>query len=101
MPSLPSSVSGKVALITGGASGIGAALATTLADNGAEVWIAEPFALRAGVDRLGGPLAEARPAVGFALRQRFTDLDARVDYTAALEPYGTGVLHMATVRLGL
>lgn len=41
MPSPPSSVSGKVALITGGASGIGAALATTLADNGAEVWIAD------------------------------------------------------------
>ncbi|MFV8054478.1 SDR family NAD(P)-dependent oxidoreductase [Mycobacterium sp. 48b] len=36
-----SSVSGKVALITGGASGIGAALATRLAGEGAEVWIAD------------------------------------------------------------
>lgn len=35
------SVSGKVAFITGGASGIGAALATRLADAGAEVWIAD------------------------------------------------------------
>jgi NAD(P)-dependent dehydrogenase (short-subunit alcohol dehydrogenase family) len=35
------SVSGKVAFITGGASGIGAALATRLADGGAEVWIAD------------------------------------------------------------
>jgi NAD(P)-dependent dehydrogenase (short-subunit alcohol dehydrogenase family) len=36
-----SSVSGKVAFVTGGASGIGAALATKLVDGGAEVWIAD------------------------------------------------------------
>ncbi|HEX2285056.1 MAG TPA: SDR family oxidoreductase [Mycobacterium sp.] len=36
-----SSVSGKVAFVTGGASGIGAGLATKLADGGAEVWIAD------------------------------------------------------------
>ncbi|MBP2454684.1 SDR family NAD(P)-dependent oxidoreductase [Mycolicibacterium lutetiense] len=35
------SVAGKVAVITGGASGIGAALATRLAGEGAEVWIAD------------------------------------------------------------
>ncbi|HEX8385332.1 MAG TPA: hypothetical protein VF576_04055, partial [Rubricoccaceae bacterium] len=51
---------------------------------GGELWLADLFAVRAGVDRLGaGSFSEARPAVGFALRQRFTDLDARVDYTAA------------------
>jgi NADP-dependent 3-hydroxy acid dehydrogenase YdfG len=33
--------SGKVAFVTGGASGIGAALATKLVDEGAEVWIAD------------------------------------------------------------
>jgi NAD(P)-dependent dehydrogenase (short-subunit alcohol dehydrogenase family) len=38
---MASSVSGKVAFITGGASGIGAALATKLADRGADVWIAD------------------------------------------------------------
>lgn len=38
---MSSSVRGKIALITGGASGIGAALATSLADGGAEVWIAD------------------------------------------------------------
>lgn len=38
---MASSVSGKIALITGGASGIGAALTTKLADGGAEVWIAD------------------------------------------------------------
>ena len=36
-----SSVSGKIAFVTGGASGIGAALATKLVDAGAEVWIAD------------------------------------------------------------
>jgi len=36
-----SALSGKVAFITGGASGIGAALTAKLADAGAEVWIAD------------------------------------------------------------
>ena len=34
-------VLGKIAFVTGGASGIGAALATRLVDEGAEVWIAD------------------------------------------------------------
>ena len=38
---MASSVSGKIAFVTGGASGIGAALATKLVDEGAEVWIAD------------------------------------------------------------
>jgi NADP-dependent 3-hydroxy acid dehydrogenase YdfG len=38
---MPSSVSGKVAFVTGGASGIGAALSTELSNCGAEVWIAD------------------------------------------------------------
>ncbi len=38
---MASSFSGKIAFVTGGASGIGAALATKLADAGAEVWIAD------------------------------------------------------------
>jgi NAD(P)-dependent dehydrogenase (short-subunit alcohol dehydrogenase family) len=38
---MASSVSGKIALVTIGASGIGAALTTKLVDGGAEVWIAD------------------------------------------------------------
>jgi NAD(P)-dependent dehydrogenase (short-subunit alcohol dehydrogenase family) len=38
---MASSVSGKNAFVTGGASGIGAALTTKLVDGGAEVWIAD------------------------------------------------------------
>jgi NADP-dependent 3-hydroxy acid dehydrogenase YdfG len=40
-PGMAPSVRGKVAFITGGASGIGAALAAELVDKGAEVWIAD------------------------------------------------------------
>lgn len=40
-PLMGSSVSGKVAFVTGGASGIGAALTTKLVEGGAEVWIAD------------------------------------------------------------
>jgi NAD(P)-dependent dehydrogenase (short-subunit alcohol dehydrogenase family) len=38
---MASSVSGKIAFVTGGASGIGAALAAKLVAGGAEVWIAD------------------------------------------------------------
>ena len=38
---MASSVSGKIAFVTGGASGIGAALTTKLVDRDAEVWIAD------------------------------------------------------------
>jgi NAD(P)-dependent dehydrogenase (short-subunit alcohol dehydrogenase family) len=38
---MASSVSGKIAFVTGGASGIGAGLATKLAEGGAKVWIAD------------------------------------------------------------
>src|SRR6201987_25822 len=38
---MASNVSGKIAFVTGGAAGIGAALAPKLADEAAEVWIAD------------------------------------------------------------
>jgi NADP-dependent 3-hydroxy acid dehydrogenase YdfG len=38
---MAANVSGKIAFVTGGASGIGAALTTKLVDGGAEVWIAD------------------------------------------------------------
>jgi NAD(P)-dependent dehydrogenase (short-subunit alcohol dehydrogenase family) len=38
---MASSVTGKIAFVTGGASGIGAALTTKLAEGDAQVWIAD------------------------------------------------------------
>ncbi|ORW97993.1 short-chain dehydrogenase [Mycobacterium sp. IEC1808] len=55
------SFTGKVAFVTGGASGIGAALATKLADGGAEVWIADRQleAAQALAQRLGSGAGKA------------------------------------------
>jgi NAD(P)-dependent dehydrogenase (short-subunit alcohol dehydrogenase family) len=71
------SVSGKVAFVTGGASGIGAALASRLVDEGAEVWIADR---QIGIaqelaQRLNGGIRQA-PAKAHAI-----ELDVR-DYPA-------------------
>jgi NAD(P)-dependent dehydrogenase (short-subunit alcohol dehydrogenase family) len=58
---MASKVSGKVAFVTGGASGIGAALTTKLTEGGAEVWIADRQIGRAEelAQRLNGAGAQA------------------------------------------
>ncbi|MFN3597512.1 MAG: hypothetical protein ACK41D_09615 [Rubricoccaceae bacterium] len=66
---------------------------------GAEWQPAEAFALRAGVDRLGGDAL--RPSAGFAVRQRLGEAGLRLDYAATLEPFATGVMHLATIRVEL
>lgn len=77
-------------------------LADVQARAGGELWLTEAFAARVGIDRVGaGEAGELRPSAGFGLQQRFEELDVRVDYAAVLEPFGTGIMHMATVRLGL
>ena len=77
-------------------------LADVVGRAGAEVWATEAVALRAGLDRVGaGEAGELRPSAGFGLAQRFGELDARIDYAVVAEPFGTGLMHMATVRLGL
>ena len=77
-------------------------LSTVIARVGGEVWLADPFAVRFGYDRLGaGDFGEAMPSAGFALKQRFGDLDARLDYAAVLEPYAAGAMHVVTLHLGL
>ncbi|MDX1530015.1 MAG: hypothetical protein R3362_00680, partial [Rhodothermales bacterium] len=73
-------------------------LAETLFHLGAEVWLAQPFGVRIGVDRLG---EEAAPAAGFAVRRQLGDLGGRIDYTARLEPYGAGVAHFVGIHLDL
>jgi NADP-dependent 3-hydroxy acid dehydrogenase YdfG len=66
---MTSSASGKIAFLTGAASGIGAALATKLVDKGAEVWIA---------DRQIGPAEElAQRLNGIGGRAHAVELDVR------------------------
>ncbi len=77
-------------------------LADVMARVGIEHRIAEPLALRLGVDRLFlGDLAEVRPSAGFSVSPKLGELDMRIDYAAALEPFGTGVAQTATLRLNL
>ena len=69
---------------------------------GGEYWLAQPFGLRLGLDRLGqGDFEAASPAAGFALRQTLGEIAARLDYTAVLEPYGLGVMHLVNIHLDL
>src|SRR5215469_16284565 len=80
---------GKVAIVTGGASGIGAACATTLAREGAKVVVTDldDQAGRAVVDRAGGEaiflhqdvsIEETWPTVIEATERRFGRLDVMV-----------------------
>lgn len=84
-------MAGQVAIVTGGASGIGAALATELANRGAEVWIADRQAAAAEqlADRLTSTTAGKAHALELDVR-RFPAFEAvaaeavqrsgRVDY---------------------
>lgn len=69
---MTSKVSGKIAFVTGGASGIGAALATELADGGAEVWIA---------DRQLGAAQELAQRLSGGAKAHALELDVR-DYSS-------------------
>lgn len=70
---MASSVSGKIAFVTGSASGIGAALTTELSNRGAEVWIA---------DRQIGPAQELAQRLNTAnAKAHAIELDVR-DYSS-------------------
>src|SRR5437870_11156914 len=85
-------VQGKVAIVTGGASGIGAACATTLAREGAKVVVTdlEDAVGKAVVDEIGGArgeaiflhqdvsLEESWPSMIEAAERRFGRLDVMV-----------------------
>jgi len=69
---------GKRALVTGGASGIGAAIAARLAAEGAEVWVGDVYV--AGAEKVAAEIA------GHALELDVTDLAAA---EAAIEAIGS------------
>jgi len=62
----------------------------------------EILSLRAGLDRIGveggGGL---RPSAGFGVRQQVGELDVRLGYAAALEPYVRTVMHLGTLEIFL
>ena len=68
---------------------------------GGEYRLSDQFALRAGLDDIGTALEEVRPGVGFQLIQPLGQLTTWIEYAGVLEPYGTGTLHMLTLRLFL
>lgn len=69
---------------------------------GAEYRPLDILALRVGLDRIGaGGTDGLRPGAGFGLRQRIGDLDLRVSYGAALEPYVRTVINMGTIEIFL
>ena len=68
---------------------------------GGEYYIADPFAVRAGVDRIGTSSGGIRPTAGFLVAQPLGSLLIWVEYAFALEPYNTGTMHVMTLRLFL
>jgi NAD(P)-dependent dehydrogenase (short-subunit alcohol dehydrogenase family) len=77
----PHSPSGRIALVTGAASGIGAALARTLAQRGDTVWCADLD--RAGADATAAGLGGESPSDGLAL-----DVRREADWERALTALG-------------
>lgn len=85
---MEASVSGRVAFVTGGASGIGAALAAELVGRGAEVWIA---------DRQIGPAREfAQRLNGRGGKAHAIELDVR-DYPAFERAIAEAVQHSGRI----
>jgi NAD(P)-dependent dehydrogenase (short-subunit alcohol dehydrogenase family) len=70
---MASNMAGQVAIVTGGASGIGAALTTTLAGNSAEVWIADR--------QIGEAQTLAQRLAGGGAKSHAIELDVR-DYAS-------------------
>ncbi len=68
---------------------------------GGEYQLADVFTLRAGLDRLGGAIDEARPSAGFLVAQPVGQLLIWFEYAFALEPYQTGTMNVLTFRLFL
>ena len=58
--------------------------------------------LRAGLDRLGvDGVSGVRPSAGFGVRQQVGELDVRLGYAAALEPYVRSIMNLGTIEIFL
>ena len=68
---------------------------------GGEYRLAEPFAVRAGVDRIAASSSRIQPTAGFVLEQPIGKLGVWFEYAVALEPYSVGTMHVLALRLFL
>ncbi|HCR49130.1 MAG TPA: PorV/PorQ family protein [Rhodothermales bacterium] len=65
---------------------------------GAEYWLSSPIALRAGLEQTE---AAFLPSAGFSIRQNLGELRFKLDYALRVEPFGTGLMHLLSLRMGL
>ena len=68
---------------------------------GAEYILAPALAVQAGLDRIGDSDTGIRPTAGFNVKQPVGSLVTSFEYAFALEPHGTGTMHVLTLRLFL
>ncbi len=68
---------------------------------GTEFALLENISLRGGIDQIdfGGSIS-AKPSIGFSVQTSVGTWKPTVDYGYVLEPYGTGGIHMLSVRVG-
>jgi hypothetical protein len=60
------------------------------------------LSLRVGADRVGTDGVDGlRPSAGFGLRQQLGELDVRIGYAVALEPYVRTAMHSGTIEIFL
>ncbi|MCX6135772.1 MAG: hypothetical protein NTU47_18355 [Ignavibacteriales bacterium] len=74
--------------------------AIVLSRIGAELALQENVTLRGGIDQIdfaGG--ISSKPSIGFSLQTAVASLKPTIDYGFILEPYGTGGIHMLSLRL--
>lgn len=69
---------------------------------GGEWHLVESFAVRAGVSQIQKNRWRAfTPSAGFALSEQLGSVSGRLDYTAVLEPYRTGLRHLIGLHVDL